>query len=221
MLKAILALGAALAAFAATQGIAVASPELQSSTGAKVATGTAIKATSVGNVVFTSSEGKIICTHSLLTGEVVENSGTSIKGTIKTASFTGTHDGTTNCEATYPWLTMVKITPENLHWCLNSTVLGSWSLRGGGCAEGAKGLKLTFDLFNSSTEAIGSCSYERVVASGPLTGTNNTGSSPLELTVTGGNTFVRLGESLFCPPSTNLDAKYKVRTSTEGELRIV
>jgi hypothetical protein len=105
-------------------------------------------------------------------------------------------------------ITVVKVTPENLHWCLPSTTLGTFGIRGGGCSEASKGLKFTLDLFNSSTEAIGSCSYERTAASGPITGTNNTSGSPLELTVTGGNTFPRLGESFLCPSSGTLGGRF-------------
>jgi hypothetical protein len=225
MAKKILAICAALVAFAAVPAMASASPELQTSGGVKVAVGTQIKATNVGNVVFTTNFGNITCTSSTMTGEVVENSGTSIKGTIKTASFTGNHDGTTNCVTTIPGITMVKVTPEisspSNHWCLTSTVSPNFSIRGGGCSEAAKGLKFTLDLFNSSTEAIGSCSYERTAASGPITGTYVPNVSPLELTVTGGNVFARLGENFLCPSSGTLDAKYKVQTSTGGELKVV
>jgi hypothetical protein len=220
MAKKILAICAALVAFAVVPAVASASPELQTSGGAKVATGTAIKATNVGNVVFTTSVGNITCTSASMTGEVTENSGSSIKGTIKTASFTGTHDGTTNCATTIFGITMVKVTPENLPWCLTSTVFGHWTIRGGGCPEAAKGLRFTLDLFNSSTESIGSCTYERTAASGPITGTYNAG-PPLELTVTAGNVFARVGESFLCPSSGTLDAKFKVQTSAGGELKVV
>jgi hypothetical protein len=224
MAKKILAICAALVAFAVVPAVASASPELQTSGGAKVATGTAIKATNVGNVVFTTGFGSITCTKAEMTGEVVENSGTSIAGTIKTAHFTGNHDNTTNCGTTIPGITMVKVTAEVSslsHWCLTSTPEHKWHLRGGGCAEPAKGLKFTLHLFNSSTEAIGSCSYERTAASGPIIGTYVTNVSPLELTVTSGNVFTRLGENFLCPSSGTLDAKFKVQTSTGGELKVV
>jgi hypothetical protein len=223
MAKKILAICAALVAFAAVPAMASASPELQTSGGVKVATGTAIKATNNGNVVFTTGSGNITCTAASMTGEVVENSGGNIKGTIKTASFTGNHDGTTNCVTTIFGITMVKVTPENLHWCLTSTTLGAWAIGGGGCSEAAKALQFTLDAFNSNTEAIGTCIYERTTTSGPINGTNNTGTSPLELTVTGGNVFTRTGGTLgaLCPASGTLDAKFKVQTSTGGELKVV
>jgi hypothetical protein len=223
MAKKILAICAALVAFAVVPAVASASPELQTSGGAKVAVGTPIKATNVNPVLFTTPFGNISCTHSELTGEVVENSGSSIKGTIKAASFTGNHDNTTKCVTGIFGITMVQVTPENLHWCLTSTVTPNWSIRGGGCSEAAKALKFTLDAYNSSTQFIGTCIYERTVASGPLGGHYNVATSPLHLTVTNGNVFARTGGTLegLCPSSGTLDATYKVTTSTGGELKVV
>jgi hypothetical protein len=222
MAKKILAIFTALVAFGAIPAVASASPELQTSGGAKVATGTAIKATNVGNTIFTTGFGNITCTSAEMTGKIHANTGTHILGTIEAAKFTGTHDGTTKCATTIFGVTMVEVTPENLHWCLTSGTKGTWSISGGACtSEPASNLKFTLHTYNSSTAFTGSCTYERTAASGPISGTNNTDTSPLELTVTGGNTFTRVSGTTLCPSSGTLDAKFKVQTSTGGELKVV
>jgi hypothetical protein len=223
MAKKILAIFTALVALAAIPAVASASPELQTSGGTKVAAGTAIKATNVGNTIFTTGFGNITCTHAEMTGHIHSNTGNHIEGTITTARFTGTHDGTTKCATTIFGVTMVEVTPENLHWCLTAGIspVHGITIRGGPCTGSALPLKFTLHTYNSSTTFTGSCTYERSTASGPITGSYVTNVSPLELTVTGGNTFTRVSGTTLCPSSGTLDAKFKVQTSTGGELKVV
>jgi hypothetical protein len=221
MRKKILAICAALVAFAAVPAVASASPELQTSGGAKVVVGTAVKATSVGNIIFTSSLGNYACSTSGMTGELVQNSGSSISVTIKAAQIAGSHAGTTNCPTPIVGITMMKVTSENLHWCLTSVEPGGWKLRGGGCTELPASLKFTFITYNSSFEVIGTCVYERPTSSGPVTGSYNLNTSPLALSTGGGNQFARVAGGSLCASAWTLDFQYKFQSATGGELRVI
>jgi len=198
--------------------MASASPELQSSAGVKVGTGTGITAVQNSDSVLTTSSGNITCTSNHMSGELVTNSGKLIEGTIKSASFTGA--GTSGrCKSTINVLgseVQFQVTTENLHWCLSSSALGTWSLRGGACTAAPSNLKFTLHGFFPGGGSAGSCTYERA----SVTGTNNTLTSPLILTTGANQTFTRVSGTI-CPSAGTLDASFKVTTSTGGELKVV
>jgi len=219
MAKKILAICAALIALAAVPAVASASPELQTSGGTKVAVGTAIKGTNNGNTILTSSFGNVTCTSSTLEGKVTENSGTSIKGEISTATYTGTGPSS-RCTTTLIGLNgqnlTAQVTVQNLPYELVST-----SGVDRADIQDPTALKFTFDLFESTGTSAGSCTFERTAAEGGIVSSYETNKSPLELTVIENNVFKRVSGTTLCPSTGTLDAKYILRTSTGGELKIV
>jgi hypothetical protein len=220
MAKKILAICAALVAFAAVPAVAAASPELQDHTGAKVATGTGITAVNEGNITFTSLGGLsvITCSKVHMAGKLAENTGTTIGGSIESASFKGTGHAE-YCPTNFGGL-VAQVTTENLPWCLHSAKLGSWTIRGGACGAASKNLRFTLHLYNSSTELRASCTYERAT----VTGTNNTSSTPLILTIGAEQTFSRVAsagvEPGLCFSTGTLGGKFKVTTSTGTNVQV-
>ncbi|MGN6586072.1 MAG: hypothetical protein ACTHKT_01190 [Solirubrobacterales bacterium] len=206
----------AVLAFLFIPAYATASPLLQTSAGVVVPVGTAVKAQNVGNIRWTTELSVVECANSEITGKVVTNSGTKIEITVETLTFKGTAVSE-RCTASTgeTW----KPTAST-HWCLVSTVLGSWSLRGGSCGGKPVALNLTKDIYNFTGDFLGECKYERT----EMTGTNNTGASPLELTTSANQTFTRtfLGTlSQLCPEKENLDLRYKLQTSTGEDLKVI
>jgi hypothetical protein len=200
MHKKILAICAALVAFAVAPAMASASPVLQEG-GATVATGSTITATNDGNIVFTSNLGPVTCTESDLHGKVVTNSGKLIEGTIEAALFKGCHS----------WAGSVTVTPENLHWCIKSGAFGSFTLRGGGCNEAQRALMFTLDF------SFGQCTFERTSA---VNGTYNSGTTPVTLLLTGEPEFVRVSGGFGCPSFGKLHAAYWLETTNGTGLTI-
>jgi hypothetical protein len=218
MHKKILAICAALVAFAVAPAMASASPELQTSGGVKVATGTTIKATNTEPTVFTTTSGNITCTSATLEGPLVTNSGKAVEGNIETATFTGT--GTSGrCTSTILILgveTQYQVTTKP-PYCLVSTGGDVASIRGGKCSEAAKNVVFVLDAFSASGSSLGTCEYTRSSVSTSYA----TNTSPLVLSTAAEQTFTGPSGFNFCPSSGTLDAKFKVQTSTGGELKIV
>ena len=194
---------------------AAASPSLQTATGVPLAVGTSVKAQNFGNLLWTTELSVLACSNSEMTGKVVTNSGTRIEITVETLTFKGTAlEERCTASTGETW----KPTAST-HWCLVSTLLGSWSLRGAACGKFPAALRLTKDIYNNTNDFLGECKYERA----EMTGTNNTGTSPLVLTTNASQTFTRtfLGVvSLLCPEKENLDLRYKLMLSTGEELKI-
>jgi hypothetical protein len=160
MAKKILALCAALVAFAVVPAVAAASPELTHPTGTTLPTGTKIKATNVGNTQMTSSAGTITCTTATMTGTVTKNSGTAIEGDIESAHFTGL-ESENRCEG---GLGAVKVTVTSVPWCLKNTKTAhQFELRGGKCSEASRAVKFTLDT------SVGECKYEKASVLGTFT----------------------------------------------------
>jgi hypothetical protein len=204
MAKKILAICAALVAFVALPAVASAAPELQDSSGTKVAVGSSLTATNNGNIVFTGSNGvNVTCSESSMGGEVKTNSGTLIEGTIKSASFTGAGGGACASNG----LGAVTVTIPGLvsgtsHWCIKTTkTADAFELIGANC--GTASGTLTFVLHTE----FGACSYKRTSS---VTGTFTTNTVPAVLTLGGEPEFTKEEGSFLCPSSGKLDAKYNL-----------
>lgn len=197
MTKKILAICAALVAFAAVPAVASAAPHLTTNTGTAAGVGDTITATNTSSILFTSNLGTVTCTSSNLHGTVATNTGKNIEGTISSASFTGGGTG----GACTSWLGNVTVTPENLHWCIKSSVLGSFTLRAGGCAEAQKNLKFTLHFPSFS------CTFERTSS---VSGTYKSNENDVGLLLTGEPEFVRTVGGFGCPSSGKLHAAYKL-----------
>jgi hypothetical protein len=206
MHKKILAICAALVAFAALPAMASASPVLQNS-GVTVATGSGIKATNVTNTVMTTSLGNIVCSTSTMAGTLVTNSGTLIEGNIESASFSGT-GASGKCTGPFG---DVAVTVPSLPWCIKTTkTADQFELRGGKCSEGSR--EVTFILDAS----FGECKYSRASVLGTLT----TGGTQAHLTASGVEFAAEAGNPFGCPSNGKLDMTYKLETTGGAALQI-
>lgn len=184
---------AALAAVA--PAAALASPELQTSAGTKVATGTGIKVQNEAAVVYTdASTVDRNCGPANLTGKVLTNSGSLVQ--IKVESFK--LEGGICASFTF----------ENLPWCLSSSVLGEWVLKGGGCEK--EGVPLAY-----STKLV-VCKYQL----SSMIGSYTKESSPLRM-ASGNDATWTLASGLGCEPKTVFHWFLSLVTSSGGALKIV
>jgi len=224
----------ALAAFALPAS-ASASPELTHPTGTTMAVhpaGTTCTAkpegcllgTNIGNTLLkTGSTVLSECTTARLTGELTKNNGTTVEGNITTATFTGTGgqdpaEAANMPECTGEILGNTTVTTngggvdENsvangTPWCMKSTVLGTFTVRGGLCSAAARNI----DFVMKST-TIGSCVYTRASISGTYT-TDATGDAIFTLT-SEGTEFAKKEGGFLCPASGSLEMKFTMETDT-------
>jgi hypothetical protein len=205
MYKTTVATSIALVAFAATTAVASASP-VMTEFGVVVKPtaegGGKILGTNSGNIIFTTTSGNLACTKSTLTLSLLKDTGTHVEGTIESVSLTG--EGTEGrCKSTFPFNPEFRVDLENLHWCITTATVGTWSIRGGGCNEAAKNVRFTF------TSSTGNCTYER----SNLTGTYVAGVSPATLRLGAGQTFTRVaGSTGFCTEVLTLDGGWNLYT---------
>lgn len=197
---------------------ASASPELRTAAGAKVPVGEGIQAESQ-NLVFSSSSGSWECPKNVLTGAVTSNSGTEVAVGIESANFTGTlNPGGTACKSTIAPLgtaLTVKVTSENMPWCLKSTSVGSFSSVGGGCGGTPTAMKFKAEFFLSESLLL-NCTYERA----SLTGSYKSSVSPLIETLGAGQTFAKVSGSGVCPASVQLSGSFTIHSAAGGALQI-
>jgi hypothetical protein len=212
MLRRIIAAALALAAFAAVPAVASASPVLTDPKGA-VAVGSKITGVLSETSKFTTGSGNVECTAADLTGQVTENSGTSIKGEILTASFTGDDATESRCTSTIGDLDLGHATfkpiAENLPWCISSGAKDTWTLVS--CKAG-QNIAFTFDVFNHTGASLGTCKYERASVAGTFT----TGGTTTTLTVGAKTVFNRVAGT-FCPAEGELDMKLTIKTEGTSE----
>jgi len=174
---------------------ALASPELQTSTGTKVATGTGIKVQNEAAVVYTS--GALVdktCGPANMSGTVLTNSGSLVQVKVESFKLEGG-----NC---------ASFTFENLPWCLSSSVLGEWVLKGGGCEK--EGVSLAY-----STKLL--CKYQLSAMIGSYTKE----SSPLKMASGNDATWTLASGGFGCEPKTVFHWFLSLVTSSGGALKIV
>lgn len=102
--------------------------------------------------------------------------------------------------------TCASFTFENLPWCLSSSVVGEWVMKGGGCEK--ENVPLAYSSNN------GACKYQL----GTMIGSYLWKTSPLSM-VTEGQTWTRV--SGLCASPTVFDWSLTLVTSSEGGLMIV
>lgn len=165
--------------------------------------GAGILATNSEPIVLSSSIGNVTCSTAKMTGEVHTNSGGIIKGTIHSASFTGTGTGGA-CTSTIFLNPQFTVDVENLHYCItNEGQTGdNFIVRGGGCTETARNLKFT--LTNST---FGNCTYEKA----SLAGTFETNVTPAKLKFEN-QEFTKSAGGSACPASGKLKGAFTLET---------
>jgi len=209
MYKKILAVCAALMAFAVLPAMASASPALTEH-GVAVATGVEITATNDENIVFNSSLGPVTCVKSTLHGKLTVNSGKLIEGDIEKATFTNATGG--DCVSS--WAGEVKVTPEGLPWCIKTTATAdTFLIRGAACTAAETPLTFTLDFTSGGF----SCKYSRT---GGISGTFTTGGTQATLTANASEFIGAAGNGGLCPSKGTLNAKYTLETSNGTELEI-
>jgi len=227
----------ALAAFA-LPAIASASntPEVTHPTGTRLATGTKILATSVGepatlrtdpaNQENNSSE-ITSCSKVTMTGELTKNDGKNVEGNITTATFEGTgaaYKGMNECTGLGGMTpttngggvdgeTVTNGTP----WCLRSTeamVTDEFQIRGGLCSEASRAINFVLH----TTLGPETCTYTRA---NPIIGTyttDDTGDAILSVyskpKTYSDTTFTKSGGGVLCPSTGTLNMSLTLETDT-------
>jgi hypothetical protein len=217
MHKKILAICAALVALGALAIPAAASAAVTlREAGTTVATGSALLAKGSGESIFSAGELTVTCTNNNMTGEVVKNNGTTVEGTIKTASFKGA-EAEEKCKgSSFIGATKVDIpglVSGSSHWCVkNIAGEDKFELIGANCGTAAG--TLTFTL----TGAFINCSYTR---SSAVTGTftTTTGLTATTLTLGANQTFN--SEGGFCPATGSITKmKFTLFTPSGAALQL-
>lgn len=204
------------------------SPALTDSTGALVPAGTKVKATNIGNTLFTSdpSGPTVTCTSAILTGEITKNKGNgeAIEGNIESASFTGTSGPEAKeCSSSLGAVNVTTAVSNGTPWCVKALPGAGdvLNVRGGKCTEKARAITFILDV----TTIFGTveCAYERTTKTGPVTGTYTTQPADARGTIAGGANSTFAGENTnpgTCPENGTLDMEFELQTSTGGTLAI-
>jgi len=216
LVKACIGLAAFVALCAVPAG-AFASPLLTAPTGTSVPVGANIVGKNVGNTVMTDSSGNalVTCEKAEMTGTVVENSGTSLRGTIETASFT--NKAATECSGSIGATTVTTNPATNgLPWCIEAKSTFSkdeFRVRGNSCASAARPIRFVLDV----TTFLGTiqCTYQRP-ATEPLTGTYTTHPEDARMTIS--KVKFPLLEGGACPSEGFLDMTFTLERETGGGL---
>lgn len=199
----------AFAAMAVVPALASASPILTETTNVVVPVGAKVTGTQSGNILFTPSSGGVIsCTKAVLTGTVRENSGTSIKGDIATAAFTGAGAGGSCLSTGIPFNPSFTVAVGNLPYCLTTEAGDTWTVRGGACAAAAQNIKFTL-----TSALTGACTYERASVSG----TYETNKHPVTLKFNGGEPVNKTAGGVLCPAQGQLDGGFNLSTDNAEE----
>jgi hypothetical protein len=216
MAKKILALCAALMAFAVVPAVASAtnSPELRDSSGA-VAVNSTILATNSGNTVMTDINGNTLlsCQTATLTGTVIKNDGSNIEGNITSALFKN-HE-TSTCSGSIGATTVTPNPGTNgLPWCIRSTsamVTDEFQLRGNECAKASRAIRFVLDLPFGIV-----CTYQRSAA---VVGSFTTGEGKTVLSISK-QEFPLLEGGFGCPSAGYLDMTFTLETDASPFARI-
>lgn len=199
-------------------GVAAIAPQVASASplltegGTIVKAGETVRATNVGNFVFTAGLTTMTCTNVKIDGSIVTNSGKLIQETIKTVEVKGPAASEGHCASTFLGNRVLKVTAENLHWCLETTGTDEFTIKGGGCGEAAK--EVAFML--ESTDKTISCTY----AATELLGTYKTGETPVTLTMSKQKFTRKAGSGFTCAESGELTATLLLETTVGTNLTI-
>jgi hypothetical protein len=199
-------------------GIMAIAPQLASASPLLTEAGTvvtppeAIRATNVGNFVFTAGATTMTCTNVKIDGSMVTNSGKLIQETIKTVEVKGPAASEGHCQSTFLGARPLKVTAENLHWCLESTGTDEFTIKGGGCKEAAKEVAFTIE----STDKTVSCTY----AATELLGTYKTNETPVTLSMSKQKFTRKAGSGFTCAESGELTGTLLLETTIGTSLTI-
>jgi len=189
-----------------------------------------VKATNVGETILFNGAGTeelVKCSTAIMTGYMFENSGTSIKANIHTATFSGTggvNDGMNECTGIsaggFGNLTVTtngggvdeNTVANGTPYCLTSGASDTFKIRGGLCSQEQRPITFIF-----ATTLAGNCKYERSAA---IEGTVRTDKAPgedaiLSVVKGAGTTFTgEAGNSFLCPANGSLQMSFTLETDT-------
>jgi hypothetical protein len=210
---------AAFVAFAVVPAVASASPVLNEG-GTAVATGSKIFGTNEGNTIMTSgatsTEKLIECSKVKLGGTVTSNTGSHIAGNITTADFEGTGTSGDCTSLTGESVRVTTAIEGGTPWCITTSKLGSFEVRGGECSQASRPLKFTLDFTTSGA----SCGYEKANQTGSYTANLAGG----KFTVFEGGPYKRYHlngfAGIFCPSEANLDMTFNIETENGTPLTV-
>jgi len=201
----------ALAALA-LPAAAAASPEIGETSGGvftKLASGSKIQGTSLAPSKMTSPGGTVLteCSTASMTGELTENSGTSIKGTISAASFTNA--GGAACSTFFGGTATVTTNVGNgLPWCLQSAKEDKFEVRGNACSAASRSITFVLD-----TSTAGVCKYNSsVFPVGTFTTDVAPSNSDAILSLTKAGLWTKEEGSFLCPSEASLDMEFTLET---------
>jgi hypothetical protein len=225
MAKKILALCAALMAFAVVPAVASAtnSPELRDPLGPVLANSTILATSNAKAVMTDASNGSVIleCETALMTGKVTKNDGSNIEGDIEKAEFHNA--GGAGCTGAFG--AAVPVTPSTtsnpgtngLPWCIRSTstmVTDEFQVRGNSCNNLARPIRFILHApFGNE------CIYQRTAA---IIGTftTGTGKTVLSITAGAGSEFERLSGAFPCPAKARLAMSFTLETDVSPFERV-
>jgi hypothetical protein len=183
--------------------------------------GTKIMATNVAHagtastITKKSNLGNVECTSGTLTGTLTKNSEGIIEWEVDTAEFRGKHSapGSLHCVGGFGGditTTPSHTSPLGLPWCVRFTQEDKVEVRGGKCGAAAVSLKWV-----SHTATLGTCTWERTVATGPMVGTYTTHPADAIMTFQS-QKFTKTAGSVFCPSSLELFMAFTLTTDING-----
>ncbi|MGN6201282.1 MAG: hypothetical protein ACTHNY_02620 [Solirubrobacterales bacterium] len=219
MNRRVLTTSMAVAAFAilALAGSASAA-QLTSPTGTRVAVGTKVKVTNVGNSKLKDASGNTLteCTSTTMTAEVIKNNGTEVEANITTVASGGTgavFNGSNECTGSFGNFTPTFNVGNGVPWCLQS-VSGSdeFTIRGNSCAQVARSITVVVD-----STTVGSCKYNRTGAFKGTFSTDTAGSDAVLTMPAGVNTeLIKEEGGVLCPSAARLEASYTLEVDEAG-----
>jgi len=224
MAKKLLMTSAALISLVAMAlpAIALASPEIGETSGGvftKLATGVAIRGTSVGVIKMTDINANVLveCARAQIDGTLNTNSGTELNITIDTATFAGT--GANGACTGFFGSKDVEVTTKvgnGVPWCFAAGgKLGAdvFSLRGNNCASASRSITFVLDT------TFGQCKYERAAAASGTFTTDVSGQIG-EFTASKQEFPAEAGNPFGCPAVWYLDMTFKLETTNGTALYI-
>lgn len=214
---------AAIAAFVIPAS-ASASPRLCETTADHVTchnltVGTFVKGTNVGDWTFTSPAGNLVCNSVTVTGNLTENSGTSVKVDITSVSFGGTGSSGDCTGALGASFTLITNVGNGVPWCLsanNEMSADEFQIRGNSCNLASRSITLETNI-----TGMNDCKYNRTAAIRGTFTTDNSGTTEEDAILSFSEQEWTLEAesrtSIFapaCPSSWKLDGKVTLETDS-------
>jgi hypothetical protein len=210
----------ALSAFAVSSASSASAVQLTYPTGTKLATGSKLLWTNVGNTKLTNGSGEVLqeCAKLYMTGALLHNGADDITSEISIFDIEGTGSANRCTPVSVGELTsqFTANVEGGLPYCLTTTKeTDKWEVRGGSCGS-PRSIKVKFDFYNFTSDLKGTCVYERPNLTGTFT--TDTAGQDAQLTIGEEGAFKRIEFPIIlaavCPEQTKLNAILTMETDT-------